>query len=254
MDFILISCIAFAALDVVGIAHALKEHGRWDAVVATIVVPWGLYRGAEKFWHKDSDVGADLNVRYKRFMDRAVAARHRSDPLWGHVKSPSGATDANGRVNSDEGLLRISDDTLVMYAAGKAHLYAALPIDLCAGRPASDANEKRAQQAYAAMDSTTLEDYAVAVISSAAAESEGKQIVPLDSAAADSGAANIRVALGPEKGALLFGVQSDPSRATEEQRCWMSRTLYFQLVTLPPHQGASLMRWLMTPIPLSPTG
>jgi hypothetical protein len=49
------------------------------------------------------------------------------------------------------------------------------------------------------------------VVASVAAEREDFRSCSPDSAAVDGGAVNIRVALGPEIGALLFGVQFNPA-------------------------------------------
>jgi len=69
-------------------------------------------------------------------VERALSHEVRADSVRA-IQSPSGqsqalASDASGYVNWRDGLLRVDDDTLLMYAAGMAHLYASLPIDLCA--------------------------------------------------------------------------------------------------------------------------
>lgn len=38
---------------VTGVYHAFKKHGALDGIVSIAIFPWGLYRGAEFWWHDD---------------------------------------------------------------------------------------------------------------------------------------------------------------------------------------------------------
>jgi hypothetical protein len=237
----LVYSLALGCLDIIGIAHAFREHGFGDALAATVVVPWGLYRGVESFWHKEPVAGSGLDRRYKRFMERARDERRSRDPAWGQPSKNSSKA-----VGEDaDGLLRVSDDTVVMYGTAMANLYAALPVDLCARKSQGEADDERAQSAFAALDSTALEDYAQARFAGVAAEIHDLPILARDSAAADSAWRNIGIAVGPENARRLAMVLDAPDKASVEDRCWASRTIYFQISTLPVHQSASLMRTLL---------
>jgi hypothetical protein len=40
---------------IAGIIHAYKKHPTFDFVLSIILPPFGIYRGAEMFWHKEID-------------------------------------------------------------------------------------------------------------------------------------------------------------------------------------------------------
>lgn len=74
--------IIFTVADVVGIVHAYKKHGTFDAFMALSVPPWGIWRGIESLWHDDyEDVNWDIQLSkdfetviffYERTLDNDV--------------------------------------------------------------------------------------------------------------------------------------------------------------------------------------
>jgi len=97
-----------------------------------------------------------------------------------------------------------------------------------------------------AMDSVVLKRYAAAEAAAVAAEELALPGVPWDTLTTTAAWRDIGIQVGEHQAQRLASTLDAPQSATDEDRCWAMRTLYFKVLSIPPHEGATLLRGLMS--------